>query len=112
MVMDQEPAAASDLCGMTCDRFSIRRVFAGADAHTVTGLAESHIRLAKLVPLKLHEDCQRQGLEVSKQDIMFEAAMSQNLMLNYGGSTPTQGLFGYSPRDYYDPESKSLVSSE
>ena len=76
MVMDQEPAATSDLRGVTCDRFSIRRVFAGTDAHAVTGLAESHIRLTKLVALKPHEDCQREGLNVSKHDILFEAAMS------------------------------------
>ena len=41
---------------------------------------------------------------------MYEAAMSQNLMMNFGGSTPAQALFGYTPRDYYDPSSDSIVS--
>ena len=35
---------------------------------------------------------------------MDEAAMSSNLMLTYGGCTPTQAVFGYVPACLYDPE--------
>ena len=110
LVFDQEGAITSDLVGLTCDRYNIKRLLAGKDAHTVTGLAEAHIRLTKQVALKLWNDCRAQGLQVSQEDVIFEAAMSQNLMLIYGGSTPAQGLLGYTPRDYYDSESRTLVS--
>ena len=82
LVFDQEGAITSDLVGLTCDRYNIKRLLAGKDAHTVTGLAEAHIRLTKQVALKLWNDCRAQGLQVSQEDVIFEAAMSQNLMLN------------------------------
>eukprot|EP00959_Pyramimonas_sp_CCMP1952_P189056 3954393-Pyramimonas_sp.AAC.1 len=37
--------------------------------------------------------------------------MVGNLTLNYGGSVPAQGLFGFMPKGAYDPESKTLTSA-
>ena len=59
LVFDQEGAITADAFGLACDRWSIRRIFAGTDAHTVTGLAESHIRLAKTIAMKLDADSQK-----------------------------------------------------
>eukprot|EP00959_Pyramimonas_sp_CCMP1952_P277695 5804627-Pyramimonas_sp.AAC.1 len=38
--------------------------------------------------------------------------MVANWFTNYGGSVPAQGLFGFTPKDAYDPESGTFTSSQ
>ena len=109
-VMDQEGALVSEISGRFADRLNVTREFAGTDDHTGTGLAERHIMLTRLAGLKLWESCVTDGLEVTKQDCMFEAAMCQNLVLSYDSGSPAQALFGTVPRDYYTLESCTLES--
>ena len=110
LVVDQEGGMVSDMAGRFCDRLSVRRVFAGTDDHTVTGLVERHIMLTRISALKLYEEAKRAGLEVTKQDIMYEATMCQNLVLSYDGGSPAQGVLGYMPRDYYNLDASTLES--
>ena len=110
LIHDQQGTITSELVGRFCDRFCIRRDFAGHDDSTHAGLAERHIMLTRLMALKTWEDVQRTGLEVNKEQIISEAAMSQNLFLNHGGSTPSQSSLGYTPRDLYSPDMDTLES--
>ena len=111
LVSDQEGAITSEMIGSACDRYSIVRLLGGStDKHTVTGLVESHMRLIKASALKLKADCEREGLSLTNEMILQEAGMAQNLLLSYNGSTPAQALLGYTPRDFYDPESISTLA--
>ena len=38
--------------------------------------------------------------------------MAGNCILSYGGYTPSQGLTGYQPRDYYNPDSEVLEAQK
>ena len=78
---DQEGGIKSEEFGMVCDRYSIHRQLAGNDdngKHTSTGLAERHIQLIKNNDLKCERQCRLQGLDVDKEDIVFECTMCQN----------------------------------
>eukprot|EP00959_Pyramimonas_sp_CCMP1952_P460322 9479667-Pyramimonas_sp.AAC.1 len=65
----------SELASRMCDKFYIRRQYAGTDDHTMTGLVERWMSLVRLCSLKLKESCQSQGLQVTNADIVQEAAM-------------------------------------
>ena len=110
LVFDQEGSVTSEAFSRFCDRFSVSRVFSGTDDHTRTGLVERHIFLTRLCALKIFTQCQQEGLAVSKDEIAQEAGMCQNLMISYENATPAQGLLGYTPRDYYTPETTALDS--
>lgn len=105
-ISDQEGALTSDLVGTTLDRFTIKRELAGTDpnsgSHTTTGLAESHIRMTKAIALKNKVDAKKDNLQIDDEVLIYEATMAQNLMLNYGGSTPANALLGFTPKDFYD----------
>ena len=93
-----------------CDKFNIRRSFAGTDDHTMTGLVERWISLVRLCSLKLKKSCQAQGLQVTNADIIHEAAMVSNSLVSYGGQTANQVVLGFTPRDFYDMEATTLDS--
>ena len=111
-MFDPEDAITADAFGIVCDHWSIRHASAGTDVHTVIGLVENYIRLTKIITMKLDADAPKNGLNVSKQYIMYEVAISQDLMLNYDGSTPYPALFGYHPHDLYDPKNLAIVSTK
>ena len=112
LVTDQEGGLTSDNVALVADRYNITLVFGGADGHTTTGLAERAIQTVKLTALKTKRDVTKQGLtDITDADIVEESAMVANLFMNYGGSVPAQGLFGYMPRDAYDPEAETLTAS-
>ena len=54
---------------------------------------------------------QKTGLNATQEDCVAEAAMSSNLMLTYGGYTPTTAVFGYYPTELYDPENAGIASA-
>ena len=110
LLTDQEGASVSELCGRLCDRFSINRVLAGTDDHTLTGLVERYIQLVRLASLKTWKDVQSAGLDVSKEYVVEEAAMATNLVMTHGGQSPCCIVMGYEPRDFYDFESSTLDS--
>jgi hypothetical protein len=75
---DQEGGIRSEEFAQVCDRFSIHRQLAGSDdtgQHTQTGLPEKHIQLVKLSSLKCQHQCEAQGLNIDKEDIVVECAM-------------------------------------
>ena len=48
--------------------------------------------LCKLTALKSKSDAEREGLDISDDTLVAEAAMSANLMMSYGGTTPAHAL--------------------
>ena len=110
---DQEGGIRSEEFAQVCDRFSIHRQLAGSDdtgQHTQTGLPEKHIQLVKLSSLKCQHQCEAQGLNIDKEDIVVECAMSQNFQLEYGGFTPAQGVIGHNPRGLYETGTNSITA--
>ena len=88
---------------------SIVRRLKGSYGHTSTGLAERHIELTRAIMLKCKSDAERdQALDLSDEDLAFEAGMAQNTMLEYGGFTPCQCVMGHNPRGYYEFEADTL----
>ena len=87
LVSDQEGGIMSDLAGRELERFSIVRRPKGSERgkHTGTGGPERHVQLTKLSMLKIRAECDRQGLQVPEEDMAYEAAMAQNLVLEHGG---------------------------
>ena len=96
------------------DRYTIKREFAGTDPNkeqkTTTGLVESHIRMTKSIALKNEVMAKKEGLDISKETLVYEATMAQNLLLNFNGSTPANALLGYTPRDFYDSDSATTMA--
>ncbi|CAK0831382.1 unnamed protein product [Prorocentrum cordatum] len=70
--------------------------------HPTTRLVESHIFMTKSIVLKNAVVAEKAGLHIAREILVCEAAMSQNLMLNFGGSAPANALLGYTPIDFYD----------
>ena len=102
LVSDQEGGVTAEETAIACERYSINRVLKGCDPegrHTGTGLAEKHIHLSKLSALKCLDVTTRMGLtEITREDVMFEVGMGQNILLEYGGYSPSQCVIGCNPR--------------
>ena len=78
--------------------------------HTGTGLVERHVALEKLTMLEMKAECDSQGLVVELDEICAEAAMAQNLALNFGGYTPAQAAIAHNPRAFYEIVDSGLLS--
>ena len=115
-VIDQESAFAGNEMASVCDKFGIVRVVTGSDPantriqskHMSTGLAEKHIDMQKLTMLKLHADLIMQGIDPDKKMIAREACMAQNLLLTFNGVTPTVGVLGRTPKDFWETDNASV----
>ena len=113
LTSDQEGSVSGDFAGAELERLSIIRRPKGSDPegrHTGTGLAERHIGMTKLAMLKIKAECDIQGLIVEPADIGYEAAMAQNLVLEYGGVTPAMAVFGRHPRGYSEFEDNATMA--
>ena len=77
--------------------------------HTSTGLAEARVRLLKLAMRKVKASAQKNNLTIDDEEIGFEAAMSHNMVLSYGGVTPAMAAMGMHPRGYYEFEDKAFT---
>ena len=88
LVSDQEGAAVSDLVSRFCDRYNITRSFAGTDDHTLTGLAERFIFIVRTASLKTWNDVRKQGLQISQDECVSEAAMCTNMVITHGDRCP------------------------
>ena len=111
LVSDQESAMLSDLVGKACEKFGIEREFGGSGGHTGAPIAERRIQLVRIGALKLWDTVVRTGLTVTQDMCVEETAMCLNLTLVYGGVTPCQGLLGYTPRDMYDPDNRTVCAA-
>ena len=111
LVTDQEGAITSDLVGKCCERFGINRDFGGSQGHTAAPMAERRIEIVRIGAAKLWQQVRKQGMPISKEQCVVETAMSTNLMLTYGGCTPTQAVFGFTPRELYEPENPGLSAA-
>ena len=111
LVTDQEGALTSDMIGKCCEKFNIHREFGGSQGHTSAPLAERRIEIIRLSSQKVWATVQKTGLNATQEECVVEAAMSSNLMLTYGGFTPTTALLGYFPSDLYDPENAGIASA-
>ena len=78
--------------------------------HTGTGGIERHVALTKLTLLKLKEELESQNVFMDKEDLGNEAAMAQNLTLEYGGVTPAMAAMGCHPRGFFEFEDATLTS--
>ena len=47
---------------------------------------------------------------VRKEDMAYEAAMAQNLVLEYGGVTPAMAVMSRHPRAFYEFEDETITS--
>ena len=110
IVSDQEGALLSEFVGRCCERFSIARDFGGSQGHTGAPLAERRIEIVRATAQKLWADVQQSGLQYTREDCVLEAAMAANLMLSYGGFSPTCAVFGFHPRELYDFENPGVQS--
>ena len=89
LTTDQEGGIKTDEVALTCDRYAIVRRLKGSYGHTSTGLAECHIELTKAIMLKTKSDAEKNGLvDLTDEDLAFEAGMAQNMTLEYGGYAP------------------------
>ncbi|CAK0851471.1 unnamed protein product [Prorocentrum cordatum] len=95
-------------------RYPIQRELAGTDPNegqrAATGLVESYIRRIKAIALNNKVDAKRDGLGIPDESLVYGATMSQNLLLNYSGSTLAKALPGFTPRDFYDGQASTVTS--
>ena len=117
LVLDQQSSLMSHETGAECERLNIERCprgttsGQGASQHTGTGLVERRVALTKHTMNKLHAELIRQGLQPEAQEIAREAAMAQNITLNYNGWTPCMAVFGVLPRGFYNIENDGAMAT-
>ena len=58
---------------------------------------------------ELASELNRQGLTVEVDELAREAAMAQNLSLNFGGVTPAMSVLGVLPRPFFDVASENVM---
>ena len=98
------------------ERFGITRCLRGTTSgaagkqHTGTGLVERRIALTELATRKLASELNRQGLVAEVDELAREAAMSQNLSLNFGGVTPAMAVLGVLPRPFFDVATDNVMA--
>ena len=115
LVADQESSIMSHEASADLERFSIVRCPRGTTSgaagkqHTGTGLVERHVALTELAMRKLASELNRQGLSIEVDELAREAAMSQNLSLNFGGATPAMSVLGVLPRPFFDVASENVM---
>ena len=83
LVVDQEGAIVSDTVSKFCDRYGIRRIFAGTDDHTLTGLAERYIFIVRTASHKTWAESRKQGLPITQDQCVEEAAMCFRLQSHW-----------------------------
>jgi hypothetical protein len=76
MVSDQEAAVTRDLISRACEAYGIDRDFSRSEGHTRTRVAAREIRLVKLGALKLLHQTQKQGLRLTQDEGVVEAAQA------------------------------------
>ena len=54
------------------------------------------------IAFKNKVDDKKDGMDISNETLIHESVMAQNLMLNYGGSSPANSLLGKTPKDFCD----------
>ena len=109
LVSDQEGALMSLEAAAEFDRLSIcRRPKGAGERHTGTGLVERHIALSKAAYLKTKAELERQALEHTPANTGAEVGMAQNVLLSFGGYTPSMAVLGTNPRSFYEIEDKTL----
>lgn len=109
---DQEGGATSDFFTREAERPSITLRFRGSQGHTGTGLVERHIQLTEVAAKKTWFEVTREGLnDITKAEVVIEVTSGQNTLLEYGGYSPNQALFGQNPRGYYEVESQTELSN-
>ena len=102
-ISDQEAAVTGDDVSINFERLCILRNPKGSDPqgkHTGTGGIERHVQLTKMTMLKLREELESQGVTLPIKMIGQEAAMAQNLTLEYGGVTLAQAALGMYERNF------------
>eukprot|EP00959_Pyramimonas_sp_CCMP1952_P154650 3235488-Pyramimonas_sp.AAC.2 len=52
----------------------------------------------------------KEGVNISQETLVYEAAMAHNLLLNFGGSAPANALLVYTPRDFYGENSATTMA--
>ena len=115
LVADQESSVMSHEASADLERFGITRCPRGTTSgaagkqHTGTGLVERHVALTELTMRKLASELNRQGLVAEVDELAREAAMAQNLSLNFGGVTPAMAVFGTLPRPFFDVASDNVM---
>ncbi len=107
---DQEGGLTGHGAEAFCERFNITRVLLGKHAFGSKGLVERHIQITKHTSLILKEDVMKLGLSVSDDEIIQEATMSQNIVLEYGGGSPQTALTGQTARLFYDIDGDGVTS--
>ncbi|CAE7280604.1 RE2, partial [Symbiodinium microadriaticum] len=114
IVSDQESCIMSHEAAVEFERLNIRREPAGTSRgksqgqHTTTGIVEKHTDLVKICMLKIKAEAERQGIDVSVEDIAAEASFAQNASINLGGYTPHMMVMGTLPMPYYDMDAPGI----
>ncbi|CAE7765903.1 RE2 [Symbiodinium sp. KB8] len=114
LVSDQESCLMSHEAAVEFERLNIQREPAGTTRgkaqgqHTTTGIVEKHIDLVKLCMLKIKSETERQGLDISNDDIAAEASFAQNASINLGGYTPHMMVMGTLPMPYFDMDAPGI----
>ena len=117
VTMDQQMSLMGHETGAEFERLGMERnpkgttAGQGAEQHTGTGMVERHVQLLKLTMYKLRAELSRQGIVFEPEDLCRESAMSHNITLSYGGSTPAMSVLGILPRGFYEPESGGILSA-
>ena len=84
---DQEGGLVSNLGTQLLDSLNIKRYLTGPGSVTSKGVIEGHIALTKYTMFRCASQAEKEGLDLSHSEICQDACMSQNLLLDFGGTT-------------------------
>ena len=59
---------------------------------------------------KLEAEMDRQGIQMTPNELARESAVAHNQSLNYGGATPSMAVYGTLPRPLFQEDSTEIAS--
>ena len=113
LITDSESALKSDEAAQFASRhgFQIKPVAKYAHADMV----ERHHEIARQLCHRVENECERQGLGISRKHLLAECVFAKNSMLSVGGQAPYTAVFGRTPAIMaeFEPASETqLVDDE
>lgn len=94
LISDQEGALASTEAGVWLQRKGIKRELTGK--HRILVIDRHHALIRRTCRL-LKADCEAEGLNFTDEEILAEATAAKNMVTEFGGYSPLQGLVGSHP---------------
>ena len=113
LITDSESSLKSDEAAQFADRHSIQLKPVPKYAHA--DMIERHHEIVRQLCHRVEDECERQGLGISRKHLLAECVFAKNALVSVGGQAPYTAVFGRTPAIMaeFEPTSETqLVDDE